>query len=66
MTTEHLATKNVIPTEFTELSNNFCSLGQNEEYYAKIKGMFPESYRSIMFALRDAAYFSVFVCGHKY
>lgn len=66
MTIEHLATKNVIPTEFTELSNNFCSLGQNEEYYAKIKGMFPESYRSIMFALRDAAYFSVFADSYQH
>ena len=66
MTTEHLTTKNVIPTEFTELSNNFCSLGQNEEYYAKIKGMFPESYRSIMFALRDAAYFSVFADSYQH
>lgn len=66
MTTEHLATKNVIPTEFTELSNNFCSLGQNEEYYAMIKGMFPECYRSIMFALRDAAYFSVFADSYQH
>lgn len=66
MTAEHLTTKNVIPTEFTELSNNFCSLGQNEEYYAKIKGMFPESYRSIMFALRDAAYFSVLADSYQY
>lgn len=66
MTTEHLATKNVIPTEFTELSNNFCSLGQNEEYYVMIKGMFPECYRSIMFALRDAAYFSVFADSYQH
>lgn len=66
MTAEHLTTKNVIPTEFTELSNNFCSLGQNEEYYAKIKGMFPESYRSIMFALRDAAYFSALADSYQY
>lgn len=54
-----LKTIKTIPIEFFELSSNFCSAGQDENYYHNIKKYFPDNYKSIMFALRDAAYFSV-------
>lgn len=53
-----IKTIDVMEREFTELSSGFCSLGQSESYYARIKDLFPNTYKSILFALRDAAYFS--------
>lgn len=50
-TTEHLE------TEFVSLSNEFCSLGQDQKYYENIKQTFPDQYRSILWALRDCAVF---------
>lgn len=50
-TTEHLE------TEFVSLSNEFCSLGQDQKYYENIKQAFPDQYRSILWALRDCAVF---------
>lgn len=50
-TTEHLE------TEFVSLSNEFCSLGQDQKYYENIKQVFPDQYRSILWALRDCAVF---------
>lgn len=50
-TTEHLE------TEFVSLSNEFCSLGQDQKYYENIKQAFPDQYLSILWALRDCAVF---------
>lgn len=50
-TTEHLE------AEFVSLSNEFCSLGQDQKYYENIKQFFPDQYRSILWALRDCAVF---------
>ena len=50
-TTEHLETK------FVSLSDEFCSLGQDQKYYENIKQAFPDQYRSILWALRDCAVF---------
>lgn len=50
-TTEHLE------AEFVSLSNEFCSLGQDQKYYENIKQAFPDQYRSILWALRDCAVF---------
>jgi len=36
----------------------FCSIGQNQEYYNNIKRLFPQKYRSILWALKDCAIFS--------
>ena len=51
-------TADVLPKKFLFLSEHFCSLGQNLSYYHTIKNLFPHTYKSILFALRDAAYFS--------
>ena len=40
------------------LSDHFCSVGQNLSYYTAIKNLFPQNYKNILYALRDAAYFS--------
>lgn len=51
-------TAEALPEKFLLLSDHFCSLGQNLSYYIEIKNLFPQNYKSVLFALRDAAYFS--------
>ena len=42
---------------FLKLPDNFCSLGQDESYYLKIKEKFGDAYWTILNALRDGALF---------
>lgn len=58
MHANEFVTKDAIPQDFFELSEEFCSVGQEDEYYKKIKEQFPDNYKAILYALRDAAYFS--------
>ena len=51
-------TADVLPDKCLLLSEHFCSVGQDLSYYSAIKDLFPQKYKSILFALRDAAYFS--------
>lgn len=46
-----------LPIEFTELPISFCSFSGHEDYYFKLKELFPNNYNSILFALRDAGIF---------
>lgn len=46
-----------LPDEFLRLPVDFCSLGQNENYYKAIKRRFVDSYESVFMALNDAAVF---------
>lgn len=46
-----------LPNSFTILSENFCSLGEEREYYYTLKKKFPLEYNSILLALRDTAFF---------
>ena len=47
----------ILPGKFTELDFSFCSLGQTKEYYQNIKESYQSKFRSILYALRDAAFF---------
>lgn len=47
-----------LPDEFLRLPADFCSLGQKEDYYKKIKGRFGDGYESVFMALNDAAVFA--------
>ncbi len=58
MTNNSYETIDAIPSEFTNLSNDFCSLGQREEFYIKLKELFPNSFEDILFAIGDCAFFS--------
>ena len=66
MHANEFVTKNVIPQSFFELSEEFCSVGQEVEYYKNIKEQFPENYKVILYALRDAAYFSIIADRYQY
>lgn len=55
MKSEVRDTREVLPESFTELSSDFCSLGQHEEYYDTLKDIFGTQYHSILIALRDTA-----------
>lgn len=59
MHANEFVTEKVIPQDFFELSDEFCSVGQEVEYYKNIKEQFPKNYKVILYALRDAAYFSM-------
>lgn len=55
MKRDTLVTAEVLPDTFTALSEDFCSLGQEEEYYANMVSNFRNRYQSILLALRDVA-----------
>ena len=46
-----------MPDKFTSLDENFCSLGQEDEYYTNMKETLGKNFYSILYALRDAAFF---------
>lgn len=46
-----------IPDSFTTLPDSFCSLLQSRNGYRDLKRLRPNDYKSILFALRDAAYY---------
>lgn len=50
-------TWDVLPLSFTSLNEDFCSLGDESDYYHKLKKIFPTEYQSILLGLRDAAFF---------
>ncbi|BDS11321.1 AbiJ-related protein [Aureispira anguillae] len=54
---ETLNTSKKIPLSFNSLPDIFCSLGQNISYYNRLKEHFGKEFKSILFALRDAAFF---------
>jgi len=51
-------TKIYLADTFEVLSNDFCSLGQTQDYYNTLKSLFPDNYKSILWALQDSAIFS--------
>ena len=55
---EEMVTWDHIPDKFYILSENYCSLGQTEDYYFNLKDKFTmNGLISILHALQDAAYF---------
>lgn len=42
---------------FEQLSSDYCSLGQDNDYYFKLRRLLPENYKSVLWALRDCALF---------
>lgn len=51
-------TSKVLPASFISLPTTLCSLGQSEGYYRKLKKLLPNKYQSVLYALKDAAWFS--------
>ncbi len=47
----------ILPDSFKELDQSYCSLGQTRQLYHNLKNHFQRRYRSILYALRDAAFF---------
>lgn len=50
-------TKEYLPEEFVNLDIRWCSLGKEASYYKKLKELFPDNYKSILWALKDSAMF---------
>lgn len=53
-----LNTIELLENEFTILDESFCSLGQSEEYYKNLKNILGKKFESILFSLKDTAFFS--------
>lgn len=51
-------TLNVIPKEFSSLDKDYCSLGQDINYYSNIKTILGEDAMAFLYAMKDAAAFS--------
>lgn len=49
------SSREYLPDKFELLSEDYCSLGQSKQYYETIKKSFPDSYRSVLWALKDCA-----------
>lgn len=53
---ENRRTSDVIPKEFTGLNEDeFCSLGQDIQFYIKLKQILPNKYQEVLDSLNDAA-----------
>jgi ABC-type cobalamin/Fe3+-siderophores transport system ATPase subunit len=46
-----------LPLRFFNLNEAFCSLGQSEAFYTNLKSTFGLRFRSILYAIRDSAFF---------
>jgi len=44
--------------DFTQLNQSFCSLGQSVRFYSVLKELLGRDFESVLFALRDAAFFA--------
>jgi ABC-type multidrug transport system ATPase subunit len=58
MTKDYKETRDIIPYEFYNLTNDFCSLGQKEEFYKRLKEIFSSNFEDILFAIGDCAFFT--------
>lgn len=58
LNSEEENTSKVLPASFISLPTTFCSLGQSESYYRKLKKLLPNKYQSVLYALKDTAWFS--------
>lgn len=66
MKTEVTVTWDVLHTPFITLEDDYCSLGQSLSYYKTFQRILPESYQSILLALRDVGiYPRVYDTFHK-
>lgn len=52
------ATLEALPDEFTQLSSEFCSLGQSLSYYKELKELLGNDFLGVLYALRDSAFFT--------
>lgn len=53
-----VVTIKVLPMEFVALNEGFVSLGQSEEYYKQLSIIFGKRISSVLYSLKDAAFFS--------
>jgi hypothetical protein len=51
-------TEDHIDSEFTELPIDYCSLGQESQYYLNLKEILENEFMSVLYALKDAAFFT--------
>lgn len=47
-----------LPSEFLSLDEEFVSLGQDEDYYKNLNKIFGKAISSVLYSLRDAAFFT--------
>ncbi|EKO3588456.1 AbiJ-related protein [Vibrio metschnikovii] len=55
---QNIKTIDELPSEFFSLNENFVSLGQSEDYYKNLSTLFGNMITSVLYSLKDAAFFS--------
>jgi len=55
--TQEGSTSEIIPDEFVQLDEQYCSLGQDIEYYKDLYNLLGNDFIGVLYALRDAAFF---------
>ncbi|EKA7411495.1 AAA family ATPase [Vibrio parahaemolyticus] len=55
---QNLKTIDELPNEFFSLNDKFVSLGQSEDYYKNLSTLFGNMITSVLYSLKDAAFFS--------
>lgn len=55
---KNVVSMDVLPSEFDSLKEGFFSLGQSVDYYNSMSKLFGKSINSILYSLKDAAFFS--------
>jgi ABC-type multidrug transport system ATPase subunit len=55
---QNIKTIDEMPSEFFSLNENFVSLGQSEDYYKNLSTLFGNMITSVLYSLKDAAFFS--------
>jgi predicted ATPase len=53
---DKLNTSSILPKEFPSLKPNFCSLGQNLEYYRRLESEVSSSFKEVLGKLNDCAF----------
>lgn len=55
---QNAITIKTLPVEFNSLNDSFVSLGQSEDYYKRLNKLFGKMITSVLYSLKDAAFFS--------
>jgi ABC-type multidrug transport system ATPase subunit len=51
--------ENVLPDNFIELTERFCSLGQSYHFYENLKNVLGNNFENFLWALKDCAFFPI-------
>lgn len=51
--------ENILPENFIELTERFCSLGQSSSFYQNLKNVLNNNFENFLWAIKDCAFFPI-------